>query len=93
MPWPVFIGLLVANGWFLGPVAFDQRVGGPPIAQRQRNALLRIPLFVAVWIAAFTLLPLWMPVLALGVWIAKIIPGIRMLNRRFQNVGPDAVPS
>ena len=25
VPWPVFIALLIANGWFLRPVGFDQR--------------------------------------------------------------------
>ena len=93
VPWPVFLTLLVANGWFVKLVGFDQRVGGVPLAVRQRNAVLRIPLFIAAWVAAFTLLPLWIPALALAGWVAKITPGVRMVNRRFQNVGPDESPA
>ncbi len=92
VPWPVFVTLLISNGWFLGPVGFDQRVGGAPIAVRQRNALLRIPFFIAAWVAAFTFLPLWIAALAFAGWVAKITPGVRMVHRRFQNVGPDQSP-
>ena len=91
--WPVFVALLIANGWFMRPVPFDQRVGGVRLAVRQRNAVLRIPLFIAAWIAAFTFLPLWIPSLAFAGWVAKITPGVRMVNQRFQNVGPDESPA
>lgn len=93
IPWPVFIALLVSNGWFLRPVGFDQRPGKNTLPTRQRNAMLRIPLFIAAWIAAFAALPLWLVSLALAGWVAKITPGIRMVNARFQNVGPDQEPA
>ena len=93
IPWPVFIALLVSNGWFLRPVGFDQRPGKNTLPTRQRNAMLRIPLFIAAWIAAFAALPLWLVTLALAGWVAKITPGIRMVNARFQNVGPDQEPA
>ena len=93
MPWPLFVALLFANGWFLRPVPFDQRSGRDTVPQRQRNALLRIPLFVAAWIAAGLLLPTWLVALAFAAWVAKIAPGVRVLNRRFQNVGPDEEPA
>ena len=93
VPWPVFIALLVSNGWFLRPVGFDQRAGGDSVAVRQRNAVLRIPIFVSVWVAAFTFLPVWLAALVFAGWVAKITPGVRMINRRFQNVGPDESPA
>ena len=60
---------------------------------RQRNAILRVPLFIGAWGAAFALLPLWIPALAFAGWVAKITPGVRTVNRRFQNVGPDESPA
>lgn len=92
VPWPLFVTLLLANGWFLRPVAFDQRPGMDTVPRRQRNAMLRIPLFVAAWIAAGLLLPPWLVALAFAGWLAKVLPGIRMVNARFQNVGPNEEP-
>jgi hypothetical protein len=93
VPWPLFVALLLANGWFLGPVPFDQRPGKDTVPQRQRNAMRRIPLFVAAWIAAGLLLPMWVVALAFAGWLAKIVPGIRLVNKRFQNVGPNEEPA
>lgn len=77
MPWPVFVTLLLANGRFLRPIPFDQR----------------IPLFVAAWIAAGLLLPMWVVALALAGWLVKVVPGIRLVNQRFQNVGSHEEPA
>jgi len=93
VPWPLFVTLLLANGWFLRPVPFDQRPGRDTVPQRQRNAMLRIPLFVAAWIAARLLLPMGVVALAFAAWVAKVVPGIRRVNQRFQNVGPDEEPA
>jgi hypothetical protein len=93
VPWPLFVSVLISNGWFLRPAGFDQRAGGVSVALRQRNAVLRIPVFLAAWVAAFAYLPLWIPVLALAGWVAKITPGVRMVNKRFQNVGPNESPA
>lgn len=93
VPWPLFVSLLLANGWFLGPVPFDQRAGKDTVSQRQRNAMLRVPLFVAVWVAAGLLLPMWVVALAFAGWLAKIVPGIRLVNEQFQNVGPNEEPA
>ncbi len=89
VPWPLFVALLLANGWFLRPVPFDQRPGKDTVPRRQRNALLRIPLFVGAWIAAGLVLPVWLVALAFAGWVAKVLPGIRLVNERFQNVGPE----
>jgi hypothetical protein len=91
--WPVFVSLLFANGWFLRPVPFDQRSGEDTVGRRQRNALLRIPLFVAAWIAAALLLPAWVVALVFAGWLAWIVPDIRLVNRRFQNVAPGEEPA
>lgn len=93
VPWPVFVAVLLANGWFLKPEPFDQRSGGPSVRSRQTRALLRIPLFAAAWIAAFAWLPWWIPAAALAAWIAKVTPRIRSLNAQFQNVGPEEEPA
>jgi hypothetical protein len=93
VPWPAFVTLLLANGWFLKPVPFDQRTGKNSVPRRQRNAMLRIPVFVAAWIAASMLLPFWVVALTCAAWVAKIIPGVQLINARFQNVGPDEEPT
>ena len=93
VPWPLFLALLLANGWFLRPVPFDQRPGKDTVPQRQRSAMRRIPLFVAAWIAAALVLPMWVVALAFAGWVAKVAPGIRRVNARFQNVGPDEEPA
>ena len=92
-PWPVFVTLLIANGWFLRPVGFDQRPGADTLSVRRRNAMLRIPLFLGAWIAAFAYLPLWLASLALAGWVAKITPGILRVHARFQNVRADEEPT
>ena len=92
VPWPVFVTLLLANGWFLNPMPFDQRTGKDTIPQRQRNAMLRIQFFVAAWAAACLWLPLWVVALAFASWVVKVMPGIRRVNEQFQNVGPNEEP-
>jgi hypothetical protein len=93
VPWWFFVALLFANGWFLRPVPFDQRSGRDTVGQRQRNAMLRMPFFVAAWIAAALLLPAWLVALAFAAWLVRVVPGVRLLNRRFQNVAPDEEPA
>jgi hypothetical protein len=93
VPWPFFVALLLANGWFLGPVPFDQKAEGPPLEKRLNRAGIRLVGFVAAWGAAFNFLPLWIPTLALAGWIAKVTPGIRTIHARFQNVGRHEHPA
>ncbi len=93
VPWPFFVALLFANGWFLRPEPFDQRSQGQSVRSRQVHALLRMPLFLAAWITAFALLPWWIPSVALVAWVARVLPGIRSVNAQFQNVGPREEPA
>jgi hypothetical protein len=91
VPWPLFVSVLVANGWFIQPRPFGYLKDGPSAAQRGRRALLRIPVFLAAWAAAFMLLPVqWVGFILLG-WVAWITPKIRFINRQFQNL-PGANP-
>jgi hypothetical protein len=86
IPWPLFVSVLVANGWFIKPKQFPARPDGPPIKRRFISALLRIPVFVGAWIAAFSLLPTTWVGIALLAWAAWLTPGIRYINDQFQNV-------
>ena len=93
VPFPLFVMLLLANGWFLRPEFFDQRPGDDTVPRRQRNALIRLGLFVAAWIAAGALLPGWLVGIAFVAWMAKVAPGVRMIYERFQNVGATEEPA
>lgn len=84
-PWPLFVALLVANGWFVHPRGFEQRSRGSSVQTRLRIALLRGVLFAAAWITAFVTLPALAVAAALALWIAWITPQIRWLNREFQD--------
>ncbi len=78
-PWPLFVSLLIANGWFVAPRAFRDPKTMLPRAQK------RLLGFVAAWIAAFVLLPKLPVVGALAAYAVYITPKIRWLNREFQN--------
>ncbi len=92
VPWPMFVALLLANGWFLRPKFFMQREGND-LDGMSRAAIARFPLFIAAWAAAIWLLPVWAVALALAMWLAMVVPGIRIVNRRFQHFGPDEEPT
>lgn len=84
MPWILFITLLFASGWFLKPNFFVMEARNSPLSKIRRQyriAQLRAVIFIAVWIAAFTLLPIWIPALALVGWTAIIAPQIYALSK------------
>jgi peroxiredoxin len=85
-PWPIFVSLLIANGWFIRPLAFAQRKNGPTPQQRIKIAMVRLLVFAALWIAAFATLPTFLVATVLAGWIAWIIPKVRWLGLEFQNV-------
>ena len=85
LPWPIFLSLLVANGWFIKPKTFPFSRNGPPVRQRVKRAFVRIPFFIAAWIIAFIALPgLWVGAALLG-WAIWLTPHIRVINSQFQN--------
>jgi len=92
VPWPIFVTLLVSNGWFLRPKAFGQEPGVDTVKKRQQNAALRVPFFLLAWVIAAVFLPAWVVVIVFAAWIAKVTPGILEVNRIFQNVAPGEEP-
>jgi hypothetical protein len=86
IPWPIFVSLLVANGWFLNARPFRYITGGPATTKRLKRALLRIPFFLAGWGIAFAALPSAWVGAALVAWGAWITPKVRFINREFQNI-------
>tara|TARA_B100000767_G_C19760571_1_gene534962 strand:- start:1921 stop:2550 length:630 start_codon:yes stop_codon:yes gene_type:complete len=85
-PWPIFILVVMANGWFIKPKPFLLTNGSAPIAQRFRNVLIRIPIFIAAWILAWVMLPgMWVG-LAAVVYSLWITPHIRHIHLQIQDV-------
>lgn len=84
--WPLFVGILIANGWFIRGRPFPLIEGGPTHTQRIRRALRRLVGFVALWVLAFVFLPALPVAIGLGVWTAWIVPQIIHIHRHFQNV-------
>ena len=80
LPWPFVVALLLANGWFVRPKIL---AGATHTRSRQLAAVARIPLFVAVWWAAFSYLPVWISAGLLLGWLALITPGVRRMRRNF----------
>jgi len=75
-PFPLFVTLLLANGWFIRPVPFILTNSKIPVPQRIKRATRRIPIFLAVWLAAFLILPTnWVATAAIGygLWLAIIV--------------------
>ena len=84
IPWPLFVSLLVANGWFIKPRPFGFMSHGPSVERRAKRAVLRIPFFLAAWGIAFAQLPIaWVGLALLG-WAAWLTPHIRFINKQFQ---------
>ncbi len=92
-PWPLFVALLFANGWFRRPVPFDQRADGTTPRQRIRRAAWRLAGFAAAWLVAAWLLPLWLVGLAFVAWGVAITPGLRLVHQTFQKVSPGEEPA
>ena len=79
IPWPIFVSLLIANGWFLRGRGFEsmQQIG---------LSVLRLSGFVALWCAAFLWLPILPPAIALALWLLYIFPKVRWLSEEFQHM-------
>ena len=92
-PWPIFVLLLLANGWFLRPQVFDHRGGEFDVPKRLRRAALRLAGFLAAWAMAAWWLPAWVVAIAFGAWIVKVYPGIRAIHKGFQSVPQGAEPA
>jgi len=86
-PFPVFVALLMANGWFIRPVPFLLTNSKLSALQRIKRAARRIKIFIALWIAAFLVLPTnWVATAAIayGIWL---IPIVIMIRKGLQHIG------
>jgi hypothetical protein len=86
LPWPLFLSLLIANGWFIKPRVFSYIPGGPSAPARVKRAFRRLLVFIGACTAAFVFLPTpWVgaALLAWGLWLT---PHIRFFSRQFQHV-------
>ena len=84
-PWPLFVLMLLAHGWFWRPRPFPL---GRPEDAPSANPQAMIPRFLgfaAAWVAAFTLLPTPWAAVALVAWVALVTPGVIELGREFQH--------
>jgi hypothetical protein len=88
IPWPIFVAVLTANGWFIKPRPFPHIPDGPSVKRRFMRAFLRIPLFIGVWILALSVLPVLWVGIAFSAWALWLTPHIRYINDQFQNVAP-----
>ena len=78
VPWPIFVSLLIANGWFLRGRGF-RSPGHIPIAA------LRLLCFAAASVGALAWLPTLPVAIGLAGWAAYIVPQVRWLGRQFQD--------
>ncbi|MCP4038506.1 MAG: hypothetical protein GY733_16315 [bacterium] len=78
IPWPAFVSLLIANGWFL-------RARGFKSARHVAIAGVRLIAFAGAWIGAFAWLPTLPVAAALAGWVAYITPKVRWVGREFQD--------
>ena len=85
-PWPVFVAVLLAHGWFVRLKTFPLARAGERASAEPRKVLLRIALFVAAWIAAFVLLPGGWVALAFLAWAAVAAVAVVRHYGHFQRV-------
>ena len=73
----LFIAALIANGWFIKAQSFIYSPGVDETPQRFARAFKRWPVFIAVWILAYLLLPSTLVTMVLLVWIIWISRDIK----------------
>ncbi|MFK7895246.1 MAG: hypothetical protein AB8G23_05400 [Myxococcota bacterium] len=73
----IFLGALIANGWFLGVKSFVYSPGVKSTPSRFATAGLRWLVFLAFWAAALAFLPTALVGLASVGWVAWIVRDIR----------------
>ena len=87
---PLFAAALMANGWFMRPKAFTYQGDGKNPMKRVPIVLLRLLLFVLLWVAAFAVLPtLWVSA-ALILYLPVAVRGLRKVYTIFQNEALDS---
>ncbi len=71
-PLPVFLAMILANGWFLRIKSFAYSPGAPPIQRRFATAGARWLLFIGFWILAAVYLPWALTAVAFAGWLAWV---------------------
>ncbi len=71
-PLPVFLAMILANGWFLRIKSCAYSPGAPPIQRRFATAGARWLLFIGFWILAAVYLPWALTAVALAGWLAWV---------------------
>ena len=75
----------MAHGWFLRPRAFTYQGDGKNPMGRFPQVLLRLVVFLSLWVAAFALLPgIWVGV-ALALYLPIAIRGLWQIYTTFEN--------
>ena len=92
LPWPMFLAILLAHGWFIRPKAFPLGRSDDAASAHVGKMPRRIAIFVAAWIAAFALLPTAWVAAALLLWIVIATPGIVAIHKQFQNITTEPTP-
>ena len=84
-PWPVFMLLLLAHGWFLRAKTFPLAREGDKASAKITKMPLRIAGFFLLLVALAITMPIEVFALILALWIAKVAPSLMVIHRRFQN--------
>tara|TARA_B100000497_G_C7667853_1_gene402775 strand:+ start:681 stop:1049 length:369 start_codon:yes stop_codon:yes gene_type:complete len=83
-PFPFFLLMVFASGWFIRPNYFVMATNDHSLGQIKKQFVVarrRIILFAIFWIAAIILLPYWLTVVIFLIWVAIITPQIYELYR------------
>ena len=84
--WPVFVGLMLAHGWFVRVRAFPlARPGDRPSVQPAKMKR-RVAIFVGAWVVAFALLPTTWVATALVAWAAVAGLAVGEVTQQFQHI-------
>jgi len=82
--WFYWMLLALAQGWFLGPKMSPlARAGDKPVATSVQR-LIRLYVFMGLWIAALVIFPVKIVGLAFGAWLLAIVPGLIHIHRTLQ---------
>ena len=77
MPFPLFLLILFASGWFIKPNYFVMSAKDHSLKQidnQRRVALRRVALFILFWLSVIILLPFWVTVPLFMVWFIIVSP-------------------
>ncbi|NRB62265.1 MAG: redoxin domain-containing protein [Saprospiraceae bacterium] len=83
-PFPLFLLILFASGWFLKPNFFTMATNNHSLGQIKKQlqiAKQRIILFFIFWIVAIIWFPAWLTALIFLIWIAIVTPQVYELYR------------